>query len=73
MRRKAIRLAALTALVAAAGMQVAQVNAQTRERCESDPRWFLTGRLEGRRGQTFWAVRRPCPEASLGDRAILEE
>lgn len=25
-----------------------QVNAQVRERCESDPRWFLTGPLEGR-------------------------
>ena len=25
-----------------------QVNEQVRERCESDPRWFLTGPLEGR-------------------------
>lgn len=25
-----------------------QVNAQVRERCESDPKWFLTGPLEGR-------------------------
>ena len=25
-----------------------QVNAQVRERCESDPRWFLTGPLDGR-------------------------
>jgi len=25
-----------------------QVNAQVRERCESDPRWFFTGPLEGR-------------------------
>ena len=25
-----------------------QINAQVRERCESDPRWFLTGALEGR-------------------------
>ncbi len=27
---------------------VSQVNAQVRERCESDPTWFLTGPLEGR-------------------------
>ena len=26
----------------------AQINEQVRERCESDPRWFLTGSLEGR-------------------------
>ena len=26
----------------------AQINDQVRERCESDPRWFLTGSLEGR-------------------------
>lgn len=25
-----------------------QINEQVRERCESDPRWFLTGSLEGR-------------------------
>jgi signal transduction histidine kinase len=25
-----------------------QINAQVRERCESDPRWFLTGPLDGR-------------------------
>src|SRR5580765_2988698 len=25
-----------------------QINAQTRERCEGDPTWFLTGPLEGR-------------------------
>ena len=25
-----------------------QINDQVRERCESDPRWFLTGSLEGR-------------------------
>lgn len=25
-----------------------QINAQVRERCESDPKWFLTGPLEGR-------------------------
>jgi signal transduction histidine kinase len=28
-----------------------QINEQVRERCESDPRWFLTGPLEGRPGK----------------------
>ena len=27
---------------------LSQINAQVRERCESDPTWFLTGPLEGR-------------------------
>ncbi len=47
-----------------------QINAQVRERCESDPRWFLTGPLTGRpkRGE----LPNPDPEA-LAPRAKVEE
>src|SRR5215471_12125350 len=47
-----------------------QINEQVRERCESDPRWFLTGPLEGRpkRGEAV----NPDPDA-LAPRPKVEE
>jgi two-component system, OmpR family, sensor histidine kinase BaeS len=42
------RLRARDMALALERVVTSQINDQVRERCESDPTWFLTGRLEGR-------------------------